>query len=468
MTTFSKGTVRKRRDKSGNWQWQGVLVITEGEGSSKTKRTVTKALGVPCDPKTEEEKGQGRRSKPGGRGYKTACDLMEKWRASVVAKCEQEAAERALRTEGTNEDAARPNASALHVPAYIDYYIESRATGSEGVQASTEDNYHYAARHLNRPELDVPIAELTADDVQAWVKATAREGVGSSIRARSFSLLKYALDYAIGMGHRTAANPTAPIKAPVANRRDPNPLDDENLQQLNTILDRLLERRPDRRTFADAVKLAVLTAMRQGELCGLRWCDVDGWRTGDFHAGAMIHVNKTIANAGSKNGGYYIKGAPKNGSRREVPMNDDLAGLLRDRLAYSQEQCVLEGVPFTGEMFVLGVPSAEKGKGYLSPNYLGKQWRSFVDMTDLVGREGLTPHFHDLRHTAATHMLRTGIPVQTVAGILGHKNAGTTWRFYSKFLEEDAVRAMQAMNGKMTERAPEARVIGFKPTGTEG
>lgn len=445
MATFTQGEVRKHKARNGSWSWQGVVTVTEDDGS---RRTVTKVFGIPCDPKAESEKGK---RATGGKGYNTAKSRLTEWRDSLIKQYEDDKkrAEEEARQLAIRE--AMPEPSKLNVPEYVAYYIESRATGGEeGIQQSTRDNYYYALKHLERPELDVPITDLNGDHVKEWVKATADEGVGSSIRARAFSLLKYSLQFAIDMGHRNGMNPCRPIKAPVAHRREANPLDNDNLNELNKQLDRLNKRRPDRRDFVDAVRLALMTAMRQGELCGLRWMDVDGYRSGKFETGSKIHVRKAIANAGKNRGGVYLKDAPKSGKPREIPLNDDLVAFFKSRLAYSKELCLREGIPFQGTMFVLGKPSNDSESGYLSPNYLGKMWRMFVDTTDLIGRDGLVPHFHDLRHTAATHMLSHGIPVQTVAGILGHARPDITYRFYSKYLDEDAKKAMQDMDGHFT------------------
>ena len=361
----------------------------------------------------------------------------------------------------------RSSKSDMHVPAYVEYYISTRATGEEGIAASTYDNYTYASRYLDCKELDVPIADLTPDHVESWITSTARKGIGSSIRARSFSLLKYAVRHAINRGHRAAPNPCEAMKAPVSHRREPNPLNDENLESLNRNLDNLLDKRPERRDFVDAVKLALMTGMRQGEICALRWEDVDGWRTGEFKSKGLIHVNNNVANAGKAHGGWYLKECPKNGSRRSIPMNEDLATFMSSRWQYMNKQCLQDGIELTGGTFVLGKTGCEDKEGYLSPNYLGKMWRSFMDVTDLKGEEGLVPHFHDLRHTALTHMLRIGIPPQTVAGIAGHKDATTTLRYYSKFLHKDAEDAMQKMDGRMTRAEHQAPVIKLDRTGTD-
>lgn len=56
---------------------------------------------------------------------------------------------------------------------------------------------------------------------------------------------------------------------------------------------------------------------------------------------------------------------------------------------------------------------------------------------------------HELRHTAAVHMLGAGIPIEKVAQVLGHSNVSVTYRVYGRFLPNqmsDAVDALDFMN----------------------
>jgi integrase len=63
----------------------------------------------------------------------------------------------------------------------------------------------------------------------------------------------------------------------------------------------------------------------------------------------------------------------------------------------------------------------------------------------IVKRAGLgTPRFNDLRHTAAFIMLQEGLPITTVAAILGHTNTSTILSVYAhaiKGSEQGAAKA---------------------------
>jgi integrase len=68
---------------------------------------------------------------------------------------------------------------------------------------------------------------------------------------------------------------------------------------------------------------------------------------------------------------------------------------------------------------------------------------AFIYLCDEVGVAGVG--LHDLRHFAATRLLAAGIPVNTVAGRVGHANAATTLNVYGHFLESSDESAAQVL-----------------------
>ncbi len=76
----------------------------------------------------------------------------------------------------------------------------------------------------------------------------------------------------------------------------------------------------------------------------------------------------------------------------------------------------------------------------IDPDRLNKHYKA------LLGRAGLRDQrFHDLRHTAATLMLRDGLPVHEVSAVLGHAQTSTTLNVYSHVLPGGNDRAAAAM-----------------------
>lgn len=73
---------------------------------------------------------------------------------------------------------------------------------------------------------------------------------------------------------------------------------------------------------------------------------------------------------------------------------------------------------------------------------------SYPAVYDLVlrlrRRTGLDFDPHWFRHSAATRMLRDGVPVEVVSKILGHSSVTTTMAVYGHLTAEDARRALEA------------------------
>ena len=64
---------------------------------------------------------------------------------------------------------------------------------------------------------------------------------------------------------------------------------------------------------------------------------------------------------------------------------------------------------------------------------------------------------HDLRHFAATRLLAAGVPVNTVAGRLGHANAATTLNVYGHFLESSDESAALVFSTLIDSPKPRAK-----------
>lgn len=152
---------------------------------------------------------------------------------------------------------------------------------------------------------------------------------------------------------------------------------------------------------------ALNTGMRKGEIIGLKWEPVD-----------LKH-------------GFILLEKTKNGERREIPINDTLRG-------------VLQGISRR-----LDVPyvffDATAGKRYKDIK------RSFNTALRKAGIRDF--HFHDLRHTFASHLVMAGVDITTVSRLLEHKTLTMTLR-YSHLAPEHMTKAVnildKTLNGNST------------------
>jgi len=129
---------------------------------------------------------------------------------------------------------------------------------------------------------------------------------------------------------------------------------------------------------------ALNTGMRRGEILGLQW---------DKHVD-LKH-------------GFILLDKTKNGQRREIPINDTLRATL---LSITRRL----DIPYVFFDKATGKPYAEVKKSFASALRRAK-------ITDF--------HFHDLRHTFASHLVMAGVDITTVKELLGHKTLTMTLRY---------------------------------------
>lgn len=402
---LSAGSLRKTRKYDGTWEWQACVSLREGD----RRRQLRKMTGIACDPQTDAEKGSGRRIQATGKGARAAQAALVAWRQELVSQYE-------------NDTNATPQAGKT-VLEFMDWYWSTLT-----IEPVTVDGYRKLRKHLDHETLHMPIGEVTPTVVQTWIAAKRADGVGDNTIKKAFDQLRYACRWGVRMGE-LASDPTAPVKPPKKAGRDPNPLDADNIASLHELLSNLREAGGTHAIVADAAELALNTGMRMGELCGLRWDDID-----DTH----IHVNRVVT---TPTGGAKLKDYPKNKERRDVPLNDSIRATLDRRRAEQQEY---QGDDLSG-CYVLARP--HEAESFMSPGYLSHQWSTFIASTKVRGVQGILPHFHDLRHTWATQALVNHIDVVTVASILGHRNTSTTLKYYARWMPNANVDAMEKMNG---------------------
>jgi integrase len=137
---------------------------------------------------------------------------------------------------------------------------------------------------------------------------------------------------------------------------------------------------------------ALRTGMRQGEILGLRWQDVDFSRR-------MLRVENSL---------YKDKLLPtKSYGRRDIRMSTDLLEAL--------------------------LPLRNNGSDYVFPAQDGGPLhRKTLNRPLASANKGLATksiRFHDLRHTAASHMVMAGVPIKIVQEILGHSSLQMVLRY---------------------------------------
>jgi integrase len=164
------------------------------------------------------------------------------------------------------------------------------------------------------------------------------------------------------------------------------------------------------------VLAAAITGLRQSELLGLRWRDVD------FDA-RRIRVRNAFVR-----GEHSAEGKSDRSTRRSVPMADVLTEQLqrwRSRSVYTDDDDLVFAHPQTGR-----------------PLDRTKVTRRFQRACREAGVRVIK--FHDLRHTFATQLAARGEPLRAIQEFLGHADLKTT-QIYAHYAP--SVRELDMVNG---------------------
>ena len=259
-----------------------------------------------------------------------------------------------------------------------------------------------------------PLAKLRPAHVAAMYSTLEEKGTSAAMRKKVGVTLSMALADAMRMQY-IASNPAKAVRKPKAKEPDIHPLDAEQTRGF-------LAASASDRLHALYV-LALDTGMRQGELFGLHWPEVD------FESG-VVTVKQSLE---ERNGQHRLKEPKTKASRRRIQVTP--AALLA--LNQHRQRMLAAGLyRAEGPVFV-----DTEGHWLRKPNV---RRRSFEK---ILKRAGLPPiRSHDLRHTAATQMLLSGINIKAVAATLGHSKASITLDIYAHklpLMDKERAAAMQ-------------------------
>jgi len=173
--------------------------------------------------------------------------------------------------------------------------------------------------------------------------------------------------------------------------------------------------------------LAVHCGLREGELLGLKWDDVDLETN-------MLRVRRTLSETRS---GYVFE-PPKNGKGRSIKLTQAASDALRGHLERQLVEIDGSGDDYQDQGLIF--PS-RKGTPMNARNLTG---RSFKPILKGAGLPDI--RLHDLRHTCATLMLCEGVHVKLVQELLGHATIAITLDTYSHLLPGMGDEATGAMD----------------------
>jgi integrase len=311
---------------------------------------------------------------------------------------------------------------------FLDAWLED--TARHRLRPTTFARYRSLVRLHVIPSLGrLPLSKVTPQHLSNLYGEKLSAGLSPRSVQFMHAVLHCALRQAMLWG-LIVRNPADAVKAPRPKRHQIRALDHEQAQALL------------RAAGADPLEalyvLALMTGMRQGELLGLRWDDID-WEQGRAQ---VRHTLQWLA------GASWSLDEPKTGhSRRSIRLPATATQTLKAHRRHQNEQRLAVGAAWDDHDLIFC-------NGLGRPLEKSNLWqRSF---TPLLQRAGLWRpgepriRFHDLRHTYATLALRDGVPVKVVSETLGHASITLTLDTYSHVLpdmQDDAAARMERLLG---------------------
>ncbi len=312
------------------------------------------------------------------------------------AAVRDELAKKKARLIDNRGDAAK---GSLTLGEWMESWLQGEMQGS--VRPSSYQTYiNMYKHHLENSLGSWEISRITPESIRFFLQSLHEKGLAPSTVRAVYRLFSAAM--------KAAQEEDLIYKNPCVRIRLQNPPPPEQ---------RVLSAQESRAIFVDAmaqkdlaVLLGMYTGMRLGEICALRWEDVDFEQQ-------TVTVRRTA-------------------QRLTKPVEDD------------QKTSLAVGVPKSAKSFrSLPVPAflmtmLEEYGGPSPAGYLfGTETRAaeprtiqrrFQRMTERLNLSDV--HFHTLRHSFATRLFELGVDIKTVSSLLGHSSSRTTLDFYAHSL----------------------------------
>lgn len=179
------------------------------------------------------------------------------------------------------------------------------------------------------------------------------------------------------------------------------------------------------------IYLCLSTGLRLGEVCALKWDDIDQSRR-------VLHVNRTVQRISCADGSartILLETSPKTAfSRREIPLSDELFALL---MPYRQD----------GREYVLC------GHKPMEPRTYQNHFKNYLRQINAP-----TYNFHTLRHTFATNCISSGMDVKCLSEILGHSSVQFTMNRYVHPTMDTKRRYINALSNNYSQLCSQTKI----------
>jgi len=303
-------------------------------------------------------------------------------------------------------------------------------TEALGRSPTTIERYRGVIEHQLKPALgDVALERLTTkafDDLYHGLVGRLEASTVTKVHLVARAALARAVKW--GWVNR---NPASDAEPPSVRRSVITTPSRDQLAKL------LAAAEADDPVFGAYLRLGAATGARRGELCALRWSDID------LDQGRVVIERGIIVVAGG------LEERPtKTHNRRVVALDPGTVRVLREHRRREESAARACSVELDPAAFVFS-----RRPGGTLPLRPENATATFAAVARAVGVGGLSLK-DATRHLAATRLIAAGVDVRTVAGRLGHAHASTTLDVYAHWLPERDREAAMIIGSELDEASP--------------
>jgi len=293
------------------------------------------------------------------------------------------------------------------------------------VRLTTWENYSISVETHIIPTLGhIQLRELKTNDIQRLYNKMRREKKAAATIRRNHQIIHGCLEQAVN-NKLISWNPAKSTKLPKLDARKIRALTPEEMDRFLEVLNE------DR--WGAAFLLSLGAGVREGELLGLRWQDVD-------MENATIMINQALARTKSK--GLIFDKPKTEESVRLIPLPADIFEAIKKHRVREIQKNLAMGKQLKEKDLVF---CTYKGTPIGPRNYQ----RKFSKMKEKA-KIPEDVNLHALRHTYATRLLEEGADLRSVQELLGHADISTT-QIYTHVSPDMKRKAVDKLNGLLTK-----------------
>lgn len=292
---------------------------------------------------------------------------------------------------------------------YIEYAKQNKKTFQEDISILDRFIKFQSKSTNNRPIKELLLSEITTKIIEDFKNMKITQVEPATVN-RNLATIKRLFSLAVDWDY-SDINPVKKIKffkEPPGRTRF---LLQAEIDALLKACDEVnLKARNRSKHLKMMIIIALNTGMRKGELLNLKWDDID-------FSNKMIKIRTS-----------------KNGEERNISMNEDVKKVIDELSSLRKKKNVL---------YIDDFVFSKGGKPFLC---IKNAFQSALEIAKISNF-----HWHDLRHTCASHMAMKGIDLNTIRETLGHKSMAMTLR-YSHLTNEHRKKALEGLYEKKDAR----------------